>query len=90
MIMKLVGDICIHLYIHIALFLFNFIMFLKCFVFIGVQYFLKKFMAKNKSGASRKIYHHVTCATDTANVKIVFDSCKDIILRANLASSGFD
>lgn len=54
----------------------------------GIQYFVKKFMARNKAGASRKIYHHVTCATDTSNVKIVFDSCKEIILRQNLASAG--
>jgi guanine nucleotide-binding protein G(i) subunit alpha len=46
-------------------------------------------MARNKAGASRQIYHHVTCATDTKNVKVVFDACKDIILRANLAASGF-
>jgi guanine nucleotide-binding protein G(i) subunit alpha len=56
----------------------------------GVAYFVKKFMSKNKSGASRKIYHHVTCATDTSNVKIVFDSCKDIILRENLKSTGLE
>lgn len=54
----------------------------------GVKYFLDKFMAKNKS-ADRQIYHHTTCATDTKNVRIVFDSCKDIILRENLKNSGF-
>lgn len=55
----------------------------------GVEYFVGKFLARNKAGASRQIYHHVTCATDTKNVKVVFDACKDIILRANLAASGF-
>ena len=54
----------------------------------GVKYFLDKFMAKNKS-SERQIYHHTTCATDTSNVRIVFDSCKDIILRENLKNSGF-
>lgn len=55
----------------------------------GVQYFVDKFVSMNKSDAKRQIYHHVTCATDTQNVKVVFDACKDIILRQNLASSGF-
>jgi hypothetical protein len=54
----------------------------------GVKYFLDKFLARNKS-ADRQIYHHTTCATDTKNVRIVFDSCKDIILRENLKNSGF-
>ena len=52
------------------------------------QYFLQKFLEVNKS-ESREVYHHVTCATDTANVKIVFNSCKDIILKSNLKGSGF-
>jgi hypothetical protein len=55
----------------------------------GVQYFLDKFMSKNKSGSERKIYHHVTCATDTGNVRVVFDSCKDTVLRQNIKNSGF-
>jgi hypothetical protein len=46
----------------------------------GVQYFVDKFMTKNKT-IDRQIYHHVTCATDTRNVRVVFDACKDIILR---------
>jgi hypothetical protein len=54
----------------------------------GVQYFVDKFMAKNKT-PDRQIYHHVTCATDTRNVRVVFDACKDIILRENLKNSGF-
>lgn len=54
----------------------------------GVKYFLEKFLERNKS-ADRQIYHHTTCATDTKNVRIVFDSCKDIILRENLKNSGF-
>lgn len=55
----------------------------------GVQYFLDKFMSKNKSGAERQIYHHVTCATDTKNVQIVFNACKDIVLRQNIKHSVF-
>ena len=55
----------------------------------GVKYFLDMFLAKNKSGSDRQIYHHITCATDTTNVKVVFDACKDIILRENLKNSGY-
>jgi len=54
----------------------------------GCKYFVGKFMAKNKT-PDRTIYHHITCATDTRNVKVVFDACKDIILRENLKNSGF-
>ena len=46
----------------------------------GVKYFLNKFLSKNRN-PEREIYHHLTCATDTSNVKVVFDSCKEIVLR---------
>ncbi len=55
----------------------------------GVKYFINKFIARNHAGSDRQIYTHVTCATDTNNVKVVFDACKDIILRENLKNSGF-
>lgn len=54
----------------------------------GCKFFVGKFMAKNKT-PDRTIYNHITCATDTRNVKVVFDACKDIILRENLKQSGF-
>jgi G-protein alpha subunit. len=53
----------------------------------GVDYFLGKFISKN-TNPDRQIYHHVTCATDSKNVEVVFDSCKDIILRGNLEDAG--
>ena len=55
---------------------------------VGVEYFLGKFLAVNES-EERCIYHHVTCATDSQNVQVVFNACKDIILRGNLKDSGF-
>lgn len=55
----------------------------------GVQYFVDKFLSKNRNGKDRQIYHHVTCATDTKNVQIVFNSCKDIVLRQNIRNSVF-
>mmetsp|Transcript_6556 Transcript_6556/g.10717 ORF Transcript_6556/g.10717 Transcript_6556/m.10717 type:complete len:359 (-) Transcript_6556:191-1267(-) len=56
----------------------------------GVAYFLKKFTDRKKSGDEHHtIYHHCTCATDTRNVRVVFDSCKEIIMKENLKDSGF-
>ena len=55
----------------------------------GVQYFVDKFLSKNKSGSERQIYYHVTCATDTENVSRVFNACKEIVLRQNIKNSVF-
>ena len=38
---------------------------------------------------SKVVYKHVTCATDTSNVAIVFNSCKQIILQKNMEAAGF-
>ena len=54
----------------------------------GAKFFLGKFLARNKT-EEKVIYHHITCATDTENVEVVFNACKDIILRDNLKDSGF-
>jgi len=54
----------------------------------GIAYFLSKFLARSKTD-DKVIYHHITCATDTENVEVVFNACKDIILRDNLKDSGF-
>jgi GTPase SAR1 family protein len=53
----------------------------------GCDYFTKRFMMLNKN-PDKTIYSHVTCATDTKNVQVVMDSCKDIILRQNMEASG--
>uniref|UniRef100_A0A7R9UBY7 Uncharacterized protein n=1 Tax=Pinguiococcus pyrenoidosus TaxID=172671 RepID=A0A7R9UBY7_9STRA len=53
----------------------------------GVEYFVEKFHDKNYQ-PNRYVYHHVTCATNTDNVRFVFDSCRDIILGDALAESG--
>jgi len=53
----------------------------------GVTYILGKFVSKN-SNSNRHIYNHVTCATDTKNVQVVFNACKDIIMRGNLEQVG--
>lgn len=54
----------------------------------GVEYFLGKFMEMNRQ-PEKEIYSHVTCATDSQNVAVVFNACKDIILKQNIKGSGF-
>ena len=55
----------------------------------GLKYFTKLFTDVNENPDGRMIYTHAVCATDTSNVQIVMNSCKDIILRGNMADSGF-
>uniref|UniRef100_A0A6B2L875 Uncharacterized protein n=1 Tax=Arcella intermedia TaxID=1963864 RepID=A0A6B2L875_9EUKA len=40
------------------------------------------------TGKPKEIYTHVTCATNTENVKVVFDAVKDFILNKALAGTG--
>jgi len=54
----------------------------------GCQYFLGEFQGQI-ADPNKAVYSHVTCATDTNNVKVVFEACKETILKANLADSGF-
>jgi len=51
-------------------------------------YIESQFMARNEN-ADKAIYPHHTCATDTGNVRVVFNAVKDIILRKALDQSGF-
>lgn len=53
----------------------------------ATQYLKQEFLLRNK--ASKEIYCHITCATDTKNIEVVFNACKDIILKSNLHTSGF-
>lgn len=56
----------------------------------GVAYILEKFTTTNKSDPKmRAIYSHQTCATDTNNIKVVFDAVSDIFLSSNLNDAGF-
>lgn len=54
------------------------------------EYILEKFRSLNKSSEQQRvIYHHYTCATDTRNIKVVFEAVSDIFLNANLRVAGF-
>jgi len=46
------------------------------------------FHAKNKN-PNKLIYAHVTCATDTNNMKVVLHAVNDIIIRGRLGAAGF-
>ena len=54
----------------------------------GWKYFLNKFKSVNKN-PNKDIFHHVTCASNTDNVRVVFNACRTIILRNSLKNSGF-
>ena len=56
----------------------------------GCKYFEDKFVNKHqeKCGLDAKLYKHVTCATDTENIKIVMDAAKSTILEKNFAEAG--
>ena len=38
--------------------------------------------------AAKEVYTHVTCATDTENIKVVFNAVKDIVIRKSLRDGG--
>jgi len=46
-----------------------------------------QFEAKNRN-KEKRVYTHVTCATDTTNVHAVFNAVKDIIIKRSLAAAG--
>jgi len=52
----------------------------------AVEYLTQKFVTLNRNKA-KQIYPHVTCATNTDNVRHVFNAVKDIIIRESLLSS---
>ena len=51
------------------------------------DFFKKLFLAKSKN-PDKSIFTHITCATDTTNVKFVFNAVVAIILEENLKASG--
>jgi len=51
-----------------------------------VEYIRNAFLMRLNN--SRRVYTHVTCATDTENVKFVFEAVADTILRQVLVTAG--
>eukprot|EP01102_Stenamoeba_stenopodia_P002057 TRINITY_DN11828_c0_g1_i1.p1 TRINITY_DN11828_c0_g1~~TRINITY_DN11828_c0_g1_i1.p1 ORF type:complete len:355 (-),score=96.66 TRINITY_DN11828_c0_g1_i1:128-1192(-) len=52
-------------------------------------YIREKFVNLNRDPSKKQIYTHITCATDTENVKFVFNSVKDIFLQQGLQTTGY-
>jgi len=55
----------------------------------GFDYFGEKFLAMNQHPENHNVTKHNTCATDTDNVRVVFETCKSVILEENLSNAGF-
>ena len=51
------------------------------------EYIKQLFIGRSKN-KDKQIYTHVTCATDTSNVRFVFDSVVSIILEESMKASG--
>ncbi|KAI4893868.1 hypothetical protein NFI96_015017 [Prochilodus magdalenae] len=52
------------------------------------NYIKVQFLDLNLRRDVKEIYSHMTCATDTENVKFVFDAVTDIIIKENLKDCG--
>jgi len=54
----------------------------------GCNYFLEKFKSMNKTNG-KDIFHHVTCATDSENIRVIINACTQIVLKKTLQDTGF-
>lgn len=52
------------------------------------RFIQERFRELNKAPNLKTIYFHFTCATDTENIKFVFDSVADVIIKNNLTDCG--
>jgi guanine nucleotide-binding protein subunit alpha len=52
------------------------------------DYLLHRFVSLNQSAASKQIYAHYTCATDTQQIKFVLSAIQDILLQLHLRECG--
>ncbi|MGH0134466.1 UNVERIFIED_CONTAM: hypothetical protein FKN15_055020, partial [Acipenser sinensis] len=52
------------------------------------NYIKIQFLDLNMRKGIKEIYSHMTCATDTENVNIVFNAVTDIIIKENLKDCG--
>jgi hypothetical protein len=51
------------------------------------QFILEQFEARNRD-SEKRIYPHLTCATDKDNIKVVFNAVKDTVIRRSLEEGG--
>eukprot|EP00163_Fabomonas_tropica_P007430 TRINITY_DN1713_c2_g5_i2.p1 TRINITY_DN1713_c2_g5~~TRINITY_DN1713_c2_g5_i2.p1 ORF type:complete len:353 (-),score=128.43 TRINITY_DN1713_c2_g5_i2:366-1424(-) len=52
------------------------------------KFITDKFLELNKN-PNKTVYTHLTCATDTKNVKVIFAAVKDTIVQTSLKKAGF-
>ncbi|KAJ6484004.1 guanine nucleotide binding protein, alpha subunit [Mycena sanguinolenta] len=52
------------------------------------DYLLRRFVSLNQSAATKQIYAHYTCATDTKQIKFVLSVMQDILLQQHLREIG--
>ncbi|KAJ7627392.1 heterotrimeric G-protein alpha subunit, GPA1-like protein [Roridomyces roridus] len=52
------------------------------------EFFLKKFTSLNRRGDKKQIFTHLTCATDTKQIKFVLDAVQDILLKLHIKEAG--
>ncbi|GBE80515.1 Guanine nucleotide-binding protein subunit alpha [Sparassis crispa] len=52
------------------------------------DYLLHRFVSLNQSAATKQIYAHYTCATDTQQIKFVLNAIQDILLQIHLRDCG--
>ncbi|RDD46908.1 Guanine nucleotide-binding protein G(o) subunit alpha [Trichoplax sp. H2] len=50
--------------------------------------FIQKQFIDRKQSSQKEIYCHLTCATDTQNISVVFDAVTDIVISNNLRNCG--
>jgi hypothetical protein len=51
------------------------------------EFMQEQFESRNRN-PDKQIYTHITCATDTDNIRVVFNAVKDIIIRKSLNEAG--
>jgi len=55
---------------------------------LACDYLLHRFVALNQNAATKQIYAHYTCATDTQQIKFVLSAIQDILLQIHLRECG--
>lgn len=55
---------------------------------LACDYLLHRFVSLNQSAATKQIYAHYTCATDTQQIKFVLNAIQDILLQLHLRECG--
>jgi guanine nucleotide-binding protein G(i) subunit alpha len=54
----------------------------------AIEFIKEKFIEMNKN-PTKQIYLHITCATDTENIRFVFNAVRDILLQKAMNDTGF-